>query len=70
MMERTSFVCVCVCVCVCVLLLEGLVGLHRTIQLQCLQHYTLGIDLDYWDDEWFALETNQDHSIVFEIAPK
>ena len=58
------------CVCVCVLVLEGLVGLHRTIQLQCLQHYTLGIDLDYWDAEWFALETNCDHSVVFEIAPK
>ena len=29
-----------------------------------------GIDLDYCDIEWFALETNRDHSIVFEIAPK
>ena len=29
-----------------------------------------GIDLDYCDVEWFALETNQDHSIIFEIAPK
>ena len=28
------------------------------------------IDLDYCDIEWFALETNQDHSVVFEIAPK
>ena len=28
----------CVCVCVCVLILEGLVGLHRTIQLELLQH--------------------------------
>ena len=25
-----------------------------------------GIDLDYCDVEWFALETNQDHSIIFE----
>ena len=25
-----------------VLLLEGLVGLHRTVQLQLLQHYWLG----------------------------
>ena len=39
------------------LVLEGLVGLHRTIQLQILQHYWLGIDLDYSDIEWFALET-------------
>ena len=29
-----------------------------------------GIDLDYCDTEWFALETNRDHSVVFEIAPK
>ena len=28
------------------------------------------IDLDYCDIEWFALETNRDHSIVFEIASK
>ena len=27
-----------------------------------------GIDLDYCDIEWFALETNRVHSIVFEIA--
>ena len=29
-----------------------------------------GIDLDYCDIEWFALETNRDHSVIFEIAPK
>ena len=29
-----------------------------------------GINLDYPDIEWFALETNRDHSIVFEIASK
>ena len=28
------------------------------------------IDLDYCDIEWFALETNRDHSVIFEIAPK
>ena len=27
------------------------------------------IDLDYSDLEWFALEMNQDHSVIFEIAP-
>ena len=53
-----------------VLVLKGLVGLHRTVQLQLLQHYWLGIDLDYCDIEWFALEMNRDHSVVFEIAPK
>ena len=29
-----------------------------------------GIDLDYCDIEWFAFETNRDHSVTFEIAPK
>ena len=29
-----------------------------------------GIDLDYCDIEWFALERNRDHSVIFEIAPK
>ena len=28
------------------------------------------IDLDYCDVEWFTLETNQDHSVIFEIASK
>ena len=52
------------------LVLKGLIGLHRAVQLQLLQHYWLGIDLDYCDIEWFALETNRDHSVVFEIASK
>ena len=29
-----------------------------------------GIDLDYCDIEWFALEMNSDHSVILEIAPK
>ena len=29
-----------------------------------------GIDLDYCDIECFALETNQDHSVIFEVTPK
>ena len=29
-----------------------------------------GIDLDYCDIEWFALETNRDHSVIFESASK
>ena len=28
------------------------------------------IKLDYCDIEWFALETNRDHSVFFEIASK
>ena len=29
-----------------------------------------GVDLDYRDTEWFALEMNRDHSVVFEIASR
>ena len=29
-----------------------------------------GIGLDHCDIEWFALETNRGHSVVFEIASK
>ena len=36
------------------LVLKGLVGLHRTVQLQLLQRFGWGIDLDYCDIEWFA----------------
>ena len=53
-----------------VLVLEGLVGLHRTIQLQILQNYWLEHRLDYCDIEWLALETNRDHAVYFEFAPK
>ena len=28
------------------------------------------IDLDYCDVDWFALEVNQDHSVIYEIASK
>ena len=52
------------------LVLKGLIGLHRTIQLQLLQRYGLGIDLDNCDIEWFAWEMNRDHSVVFEITSK
>ena len=27
-------------------------------------------DLNYRDIEWFALETNRDHSVIFDIASK
>ena len=29
-----------------------------------------GVVLDYCDFEWFALEMNLDHSVIFEIAPE
>ena len=52
------------------LVLKDLVGLHRTVQLQLLQRYWSGHRLGYRDIEWFALETNRDHSVIFEIASK
>ena len=64
MMKRTSFFFFLV------LVLEGLVGLHGTIQLQLLSIGGWGMDLDYCDVEWFALEINRDHSVILEIAPK
>ena len=51
------------------LVLEGLVDLPRTIQLQRPQHW-LCIDLDYCGIEWIALEINGDNSVIFETAPK
>ena len=53
-----------------VLILKGLVGLHRTVQLSFFSITRQGIDLDYCDIEWFALGMNRDHSVVFEIAYK
>ena len=29
-----------------------------------------GVDLHYCDIEWFALEMNRDHSVIFEIVSK
>jgi len=51
-----------------VLVLEGLVGFHRTIQLQLLQHYWSGHRPGlpwYW---MVFLEMNRDHSVIFETA--
>ena len=61
MVKRTSFL---------VLVLEGLVGLHRTSHIQLFGISGWSIDLDYCDIEWFALEMNRDYSVVFEIAFK
>ena len=52
------------------LVLKGLVGLHRTVQLQLPSVTGWGTDLDYCDIEWFALETKKDHSVILEIASK
>ena len=50
-----------------VLVLEGLVGLFNFIFFSISGW---GIDLDYYVIEWFALETNRDHSVIFETASK
>ena len=42
-----------------VLVLEGVIGFHWTSQLWLSWHWWWGIDLDYWDVEWFTLETNR-----------
>ena len=41
------------------LVLKGLVGLQKTVQLCFFRVTGWGIDLDYRDTEWFALETNR-----------
>ena len=51
------------------LVLKDLVGLQRT-NFSFFSITDWGIDLDYCDIEWFALETNRDHSVIFEIASK
>ena len=48
-------------------------GLYVFIELFNFSFFSVigwGIGLDYHDIEWFALETNKDHSVIFEIASK
>ena len=52
------------------LILKGLLGLHRIIHVSFFSITGWGIDLDNCDIERFALETNRDHSVIFEIASK
>ena len=47
---------------------EGLVGFVEPFSFFSI--IVWGLDLDYCNTEWFALETNRDHSVVFEIASK
>ena len=57
------------------LVLEGLIDLLRTNFSFSFFNFSFfsiigqGTDLDYCDIEWFALGTNRDHSVIFEIAP-
>ena len=52
------------------LVLEGLVGHHRTFSFSFFFIIGWGIDVNYHDMELFALEMNRDHSVVFEIPSK
>jgi len=61
MMKRTSFL---------VSVLEGLVSLLEPFNLNFFGISGWDIDLDYCDIEWFALETNRDHAVIFKTAPK
>ena len=61
MMKRTSFL---------VLVPESVVGLQEPVHFSFFGINGWGKDLDYQHVEWFALETDRDHSIIFEIAPK
>ena len=63
-----DIVCVCVYVCVCVS--SRYYVFTESINLSFFSISCWGINLDYCDVEWFALEMNRDNSVVFEIAPK
>ena len=52
------------------LILKGLVDFIEPFSFSFFSVTGRGIDLDYHDIEWFALEMNRDHSLVFEIASK
>ena len=52
------------------LVLEVLVGLHKAFNFSFFGISGRGIDLNCCDIEWFALETNRDLSVIFEIASK
>ena len=52
------------------LVLKGLVGLIQPFNFNFFSVTGWGISLDYLDIEWFALETNRDHSVVFDTASK
>ena len=48
--------------------LKGLVDLPELFSFSFFSIIGQGIYLDYHDIEWCALETNRDHSDIFEIA--
>ena len=50
--------------------LEGLIVFIEPFNFSFFSITGSGMDLDYCDIEWFGLETNRDHSVIFEIASK
>ena len=50
------------------LVLKGLVVFIDPFNFSFFSVTGWGIGLDYCDIEWFALETNRDHSVIFETA--
>ena len=52
------------------LVLEGLVVFTEPFNFSFFSVTGWDIDLDYCDIEWFALEMNRNHSVIFEIASK
>ena len=52
------------------LVLEGLVGIIEPFDFSFFGIRGWDIDLYYSNIEWFALETNRDHCVIFEIASK
>ena len=49
--------------------IEGLLIIIELFNFSFFGISVWAIDLDYCDIEWFALEMNRDHSVIFEIAP-
>ena len=52
------------------LVLKGLASLQEPFNFNFFSVTSWGIGLDYHDIESFALETNRDHSVIFEIVSK
>ena len=51
-------------------MLEVFVSLTKPVNFSFFSVTGRDIDLDCHNIEWFALETNSDHSVVFEVAFK
>ena len=52
------------------LVLEGLYLFIEPFNFHFFSITGRGINLDYYNIEWFVMETNRDHSVIFQIASK